>query len=339
MSKPNFIGIDLGTTFSAIAHINEHGEPEIIENSDGERTTPSVVLFDGDEIIVGSYAKDNMAVYPGQGAEFVKRHMGDDLYYFEYNGRKYNASEISSFILKKLKEDAEARLGATISDVIITVPAYFGDPQRRATIEAGEMAGLNVVQVINEPTAAAYSYGLHKLGKDRRVLVFDLGGGTFDVTVIEISGDMIEVKATNGDYQLGGKDWDEALIQYIAERFESRHGISPYSDEGDYQALKEKALSAKISLSNLPKVNIIYGCKGKTIKEEVTKERFEEITSRQVEQCRMLTELVLEETSYKNTDIDVVLLAGGSTRMPMVVNMLKEYFGKEPSKSDRKSVV
>lgn len=333
MTKNPFIGIDLGTTFSAIAHINEHGVPEIIENSDGERTTPSVVLFDGDEVMVGSYARDNMAVYPGQGAEFVKRHMADDLYYFEYNGRKYNASEISSFLLKKLKEDAEARLSAPISDVVITVPAYFGHPQRVATIEAGEMAGLKVVQVINEPTAAAYSYGLHKLGKEQRVLVFDLGGGTFDVTVIEISGDRIEVKATNGDHQLGGKDWDDALIQYIAERFESQYGVSPYSDEGDYQALKEKVLSAKISLSNLPKVNIIYGCKGKTIKEEVTRERFEEITSRQVEQCRMLTELVLEEASYKNTDIDVVLLAGGSTRMPMVVNMLKEYFGKEPSKS------
>jgi molecular chaperone DnaK len=333
MAKQSFIGIDLGTTFSAIAHINEHGVPEIIENSEGERTTPSVVLFDGEEVSVGTYAKDNMVVYPGQGVEFVKRYMGDNLYDFEYNGKKYNASEISSFILKKLKDDAEARLGTKISDVVITVPAYFGDPQRRATIEAGKMAGLNVVQVINEPTAAAYSYGLHKLGESQRVLVFDLGGGTFDVTLIEIGGDRIEVKATNGDHKLGGQDWDEALIHYIAERFESMHGISPFEDEGDYQALKEKALSAKISLSNLPKVNVIYGCRGKTIKEEITRELFEEITLRQVEQCRMLTELVLEEADYDNTKIDVVLLAGGSTRMPMVVNMLRDYFGKEPSKS------
>jgi molecular chaperone DnaK len=340
MTKQSFIGIDLGTTFSAIAHVNEHGVPEIIENSEGERTTPSVVLFEGDIVHVGSYAKDNMVVYPGQGVEFVKSHMGDNLYDFEYNGKKYNASEISSFILKKLKDDAEERLGTKIRDVVITVPAYFGDPQRRATIEAGKMAGLNVVQVINEPTAAAYSYGLHKLGENQRVLVFDLGGGTFDVTVIEIGGDKIEVKATNGDHQLGGKDWDEALIQYIAERFESMHGISPLTDEGDYQSLKEKALSAKISLSSLPKVNIIYGCRGKTIKEEITRETFEKITTRQVEQCRMLTERVLKETKHvlnipkeESIKIDVVLLAGGSTRMPMVINMLRDYFGKEPSKS------
>lgn len=333
MSKSNFIGIDLGTTFSAIAHVNEHGVPEVIESAEGERTTPSVVLFEGNEVHVGSYAKDNMAVYPGQGVEFVKRFMGDKLWSFEYKGRKYNASEISSFILKKLKQDAEERLGTKISDVVITVPAYFGDPQRRATIEAGEMAGLNVVQVINEPTAAAYSYGLHKLGKDQRVLVFDLGGGTFDVTVMEISGEKIEVKATNGDHQLGGKDWDEALIQYIADKFQKTHRINPYDDETDYQTLKEKALSAKISLSSLPKVNIIYGCKGKTLKEEVTKQKFEEITSRLVNQCRMLTELVLKEANYKKADIDIILLAGGATRMPMVVNMLKEYFGKEPSKA------
>jgi molecular chaperone DnaK (HSP70)/uncharacterized protein YegL len=333
MTKSSFIGIDLGTTFSAIAHINEHGVPEMIENVEGERTTPSAVLFDGDEIIVGSYAKENAVVNPGQVAEHVKRHMGDKLYHFEYRGRKYSASEISSFILNKLKKDAEEKLGESIEDVVITVPAYFGDTQRRATIEAGEMAGLRVTQLINEPTAAAYSYGLHQLGKDQRVLVFDLGGGTFDVTVIEILGDRIEVKATNGDHQLGGTDWDEALIRYVAEKFESMYGISPYIDEEDYQALKEKALSAKISLSNLPRVNIIYGCKGKTIKEEITRKRFEEITSRLVDQCRMLTELVLKEANYKKTHIDVVLLAGGATRMQSVVTMLREYFKKEPSKS------
>jgi len=333
MTKKPFIGIDLGTTFSAIAYINEHGLPEMIENADGQRTTPSAVLFDGDEIIVGSYAKENVVVYPGQVAEHVKRHMGDKLYHFECQGRKYSASEISSFILNKLKKDAETKLGQPIADVVITVPAYFGDNQRRATIEAAELAGLRVTQLINEPTAAAYSYGLHQLGKDQRVLVFDLGGGTFDVTVIEIIGDRIEVKATNGDHQLGGTDWDEALIRYIAEKFESMHGITPYADEGDYHALKEKALSAKISLTNLPKVNIIYGCKGKTIKEEITRERFEEITLRWVDQCRMLTELVLKEASYRKPDIDIVLLAGGATRMPSIVRMLREYFEKEPNKT------
>ena len=329
----NYIGIDLGTTYSAIAYVNEHGVPEVIENADGERTTPSVVLFEGDEVHVGSYAKDNMSVYPGQGVEFVKRYMGEKLWSFEYNGRTYNAAEISSFILKKLKEDAEAKLETSIKDVVITVPAYFGAPQRRATIEAGELAGLNVVQVINEPTAAAYSYGLHKLGKDQRILVFDLGGGTFDVTVMEITGERIEVKATNGDHQLGGKDWDEELIQYIAEKFERAYQINPYSYEADYQTLKEKALAAKISLSTLPKANINYGCKGKILKEEITRQQFEEITSRLVNQCRMLTELVLNEAGFKAADIDIVLLAGGSTRMPMVVEMLKRYFGKDPSKA------
>lgn len=333
MVNSSYIGIDLGTTFSTIAHINEHGTPEIIENAEGDRSTPSVVLFDDDEIIVGSYAKENMSAYPDQGVEFVKRFMGEDLYDFEYSGRKYTAPEISSFILKKLKQDAEKKLGTPIKEAVITVPAYFGDLQRRATMKAGELAGLTVTQLINEPTAAAYSYGLHQLGKDQRVLVFDLGGGTFDVTVMEIVGNSIEVKATNGDHQLGGKDWDDVLIQHIAEKFEKTNRVNPYDNEADYQALKEKCLSAKISLSNIPKVNIIYGCKGKTLKEEITRQKFEEITSRLVNQCRMLTELVLKESKYQKKDIDVVLLAGGATRMPMVVNMLKEYFGKEPSKA------
>ena len=333
MSRSNFIGIDLGTTFSAIAHINEHGMPEVIENAEGERTTPSIVLFDGNEIAVGAYAKENIVAYPGQVVEFVKRNMGDKLFSFEYRGRHYGAAEVSSFILRKLKNDAEEKLGERISDVVITVPAYFGDPQRRATMEAGELAGLKVSQLINEPTAAAYAYGLHKLGANQRVLVFDLGGGTFDVTVMEISGDLIEVKATNGDHQLGGRDWDEALVQYIADKFERKYGFNTFDDEADYQALKEKALSAKISLSSLPKVNMIYGCKGKTLKEEITRQKFEEITSRLVEQCWMLTEMVLDEARIKTSSIDVVLLAGGSTRMPMVSAMLSKHFGKEPSKA------
>ena len=333
MSTTPYIGIDLGTTFSAIACINEHGVPEVLENAEGERTTPSVVLFDGSDVHVGSYAKDNMAVYPGQAVEFVKRFMGDSLWSFDYGGKTYNASEISSCILKKLKADAEEKLGTAIKDVVITVPAYFGDPQRKATMEAGRLAGLNVVQVINEPTAAAYAFGMHRLGKDQRVLVFDLGGGTFDVTVMEIRGDTLEVKATNGDHQLGGKDWDEALIVYIAEKFERAYGINPHDDEADYQVLKEKSLAAKISLSSLPKINFLYSCRGKTLKEEITRQQFEKLTERLVEQCRMLTEMVLEEAKCDKGKIDTVLLAGGSTRMPMVVEMLRGHFGKEPSKA------
>lgn len=328
-----YIGIDLGTTFSAIAYINEFGSPEIIENAEGDRTTPSVVLFDDDEVIVGSYAKDNMSVYPDQGVEFVKRFMGEGFFDFHYKTKSYSAPEISSFILKQLKQDAELKLGVPVTEAVITVPAYFGDPQRRATIEAGELAGLKVTQLINEPTAAAYAYGLHQLGKNQRVLVFDLGGGTFDVTIVEINGNNIEVKATNGDHQLGGKDWDEVLMQYIAEQFETEHGIDPYADEIDRQILKEKALATKISLSNLPQSNIIYGCKRKLSKLALSRERFEDLSSSLLDKCRLLTDFVLEESQYNTSDIDHILLTGGSTRMPMISSMLKEHFGKEPSRS------
>ncbi len=331
MNRNSFIGIDLGTTFSAIAHINEYGMPEIIESEEGERITPSVILFDENEVIVGSHAKQNAIAYPGQVVEFVKRFIGDSLYYFEYKGDRYNASELSAYILKKLKLDAEKRLGIEIKEAVIAVPAYFGDPQRRATIEAGEIAGLKVYQLINEPTAAAYSYGLHKIGKDQIVLVFDLGGGTFDVTVMEIIGNKIEIKATNGDHQLGGKDWDDAIIQYIADKFRSIHYIDPLSDEIGYQKLKEKAISAKISLSQIPKVNIFYGFKGKTIKEQLTRKTFEELTSKLVYRCQMLTEIVLKESSLDKKYIDKILLTGGSTRMPMISVMLRNLFDKEPS--------
>ena len=327
----SFIGIDLGTTFSAIAHINKRGVPEIIENAEGELITPSVVLFDGEEVIVGSYAKNNLTTFPGQTVEFVKQNMGDRSFAFEYQGKKYPATEISAFILKKLKVDAERRLGESIDEVVISVPAYFGDPQRRATKEAGEIAGLKVLQLINEPTAAAYAYGLHHMGRNQRALVFDLGGGTFDVTVVEISGDRIEVKATDGDHHLGGKDWDDALIQRIASHFEKTYAISPYANETDFHLLKAKAVAAKIALSKLPKVNIDFGCKGKILRSEISRQEFEFMTATLVDQCQMLTDKVIRDAGFKMTDIDAVLLAGGSTRMPMIRNMLEACFGKAPS--------
>ena len=209
----------------------------------------------------------------------------------------------------------------------------MGICQRRPTIAAGELAGLKVSQLLNEPTAAAYAYGLHRLGRDQRVLVFDLGGGTFDVTVMEIQGEQIQVRATDGDHQLGGKDWDETLVQYLAEQFQRRYRISPLAVEADYQALKEKALTAKIALSSRPKVQVIYGCQGRTLKEEVSRELFQNLTEGLLERCRLLTGQVLREAGYRQQDIDVVLLAGGSTRMPMVIELLKSYFGKEPSKA------
>ena len=327
----SLIGIDLGTTFSAIAHINSRGVPEIIENSEGEMITPSVVLFDGDEVIVGSDAKNNLTTLPGQCVEFVKQHMGDSSFVFEYHGKKYTAPKIAAFILKKLKADAERRLSEPIDEVVISVPAYFGDPQRRATKEAGEIAGLKVLQLINEPTAAAYAYGLHHVGRNQRALVFDLGGGTFDVTVVEISGDKIKIKATDGDHHLGGKDWDDALIQRIARHFEKTYAISPYANETDFHLLKEKAVAAKISLSNRLKVNIDFGCKGKLLRSEINRQEFESMTATLVDQCRMLTDKVIRDAGFKIGDIDAIVLAGGSTRMPMILNMLQISFNKTPS--------
>ena len=257
--------------------------------------------------------------------------MGDSSFVFEYHGKKYTAPKIAAFILKKLKADAERRLSEPIDEVVISVPAYFGDPQRRATKEAGEIAGLKVLQLINEPTAAAYAYGLHHVGRNQRALVFDLGGGTFDVTVVEISGDKIKIKATDGDHHLGGKDWDDALIQHIARHFEKTYAISPYANETDFHLLKEKAVAAKISLSNRLKVNIDFGCKGKLLRSEINRQEFESMTATLVDQCRMLTDKVIRDAGFKIGDIDAIVLAGGSTRMPMILNMLQISFNKTPS--------
>ena len=203
------VGIDLGTTFSAIAHVNKYGVPEILHNAEGERITPSVVLFEGEEVIIGTYAKQSAVAYPEQVVEFIKRHMGDEDFSFEYRGEVYTPERLSGFILAKLKHDAELRLGHRIDQAVITVPAYFGDKQRRATIRAGEYAGLKVLALLNEPTAAAFAYGFTNADQRKRLLVFDLGGGTFDVSIVQLDGREISVMATTGDHQLGGKDWDE----------------------------------------------------------------------------------------------------------------------------------
>ena len=279
MSSSRAVGIDLGTTFSAIAHVNRHGVPEILHNAEGDRITPSVVLFDGDEVIVGNYAKQSAVVYPEQVVEFIKRHIGDADFYFEYRNENYSPERISSFILAKLKHDAELRLGHRIDQAVVTVPAYFNDHQRQATLKAGELAGLRVLKLINEPTAAAFAYGLNNADSNKRVLVFDLGGGTFDVTICQIDGRDINVNATNGDHQLGGKDWDDALIRYAAECFEEKHGMDPLEDLAAYHDLRQKCVSAKISLTRRPKVNLFYDYKGKIMRLEVTRSKFEDLTS------------------------------------------------------------
>ncbi|GDX81229.1 molecular chaperone DnaK [Deltaproteobacteria bacterium] len=325
------VGIDLGTTFSAIAHVNKFGVPEILHNAEGERITPSVVLFENDDIIIGTYAKQAAVAYPEQIVEFIKRHMGDPDYSFEYRGEAYTAERLSGFILAKLKHDAELRLGHRVDQAVITVPAYFGDKQRRATIKAGEHAGFKVLALLNEPTAAAYAYGLANPGIDKKLLVFDLGGGTFDVSIVRVHGNEITVLATTGDHQLGGKDWDDALIRHAAEQFRQRHGIDPLDDLAAYHDLRSKCTSAKLSLSKRPKVQLFYDYKGKILRLEITREKFEDLTASMLQRCEALTRDVLDDAKLTPEDIDTIVLAGGSTRMPMVRDMIRRRFDKEPA--------
>ncbi len=322
------VGIDLGTTFSAIAHVNQHGVPEILPNAEGDRITPSVILFEDDDVIVGNYAKQAAVVYPEQVVEFVKRHMGDDTFSFEYRSKEYSPEELSSFILAKLKHDAELRLGHRVDQAVITVPAYFNDLQRRATLRAGELAGLKVLKLINEPTAAAFAYGLNNAGKNIRVMVYDLGGGTFDVTLVDIDDDEINVIATDGDDKLGGKDFDDRLIHHVAEAFREKHGIDPLEELSSYHDLRQKCVSAKISLTRRPKVNVFHDYGSKVLRLAVTRETFEELSRDLLDRTRQLTNAVIEAAAVSADSIDVVLLAGGSTRMPMVRGMLKDVFGK-----------
>ena len=325
------VGIDLGTTFSAIAHVNEHGQPEIIPNAETERITPSVILFEDALVTVGKIAKQNARAVPEQIVEFVKREMGKskEEFFRNFDGKDYSAEELSALILTKLKQDAEAYLGEEITDAVITVPAYFHDAEREATRNAGTIAGLNVLQVLNEPTAAALAYGIDRLGSHQNVFVFDLGGGTFDVTVMEVSESAIKMIATNGDHRLGGKDWDDQIIRYIAENFDLEHGENPLTDLHAYQDLQTIAISAKESLSQRQKARIICGYNGKTTRVELTRETFEELTAELLEKCRSLCEVVLAEAKMTWDQIDTVLLVGGSTRMPMVQEMISEISRKQ----------
>jgi molecular chaperone DnaK len=325
------VGIDLGTTFSAIAYVNDLGQPEIIPNSEGDRITPSVILFEDSDIIVGNYAKQAAMIYPEQVAEFVKRQIGNADFSFEHRGRKYSAEELSSYILSKLKSDAERQLGQPITQAVITVPAYFSDPERRATLRAGELAGLHVLKLINEPTAAAFAYGLDHKGTEARVLVFDLGGGTFDATLVDLGGSDIKVLATHGDHRLGGKDWDDEIIKHMAEAFERKHGISPLESIASWHDLRQKCVSGKISLSRRPRVTLFHDYKNKALRLSLTRERFDKLTQPLLEKTRMLTKEVLDAAGCKPSDVDLVLLAGGSTRMPQVRKMLTRLFGFEPN--------
>lgn len=325
------VGIDLGTTFSAIAYVNPHGVPEVLKNAEGDRITPSAILFEDNEVIVGNYAKQAAVVYPEQVVEYVKRHMGDPDYTFHHRGRDWTPEELSSLILAKLKQDAEERLGYRIEHAVITVPAYFNDAQRRATLRAGELAGLNVLKLINEPTAAAFAYGLANAGKNLRVLVYDLGGGTFDVTLVDIHDNEIDVIATDGDHLLGGKDWDDRLIEHVAQAFREKHGVDPLEELASYHDLRQKCVSAKISLTRRPRVHIFHDYGNKVLRLALTRETFEELTRDLLLRTEQLTASVLEAAGATPESVDVVLLAGGSTRMPMVRNMLRETFQRAPA--------
>ncbi len=335
MSKA--VGIDLGTTNSVVA-VLEAGEPVVIPNAEGARTTPSVVAFSKTgEVLVGEVAKRQAITNPDRTIRSVKRHMGTD-WGIELDGKKYAAQEISARILMKLKRDAESYLGDTVNQAVITVPAYFDDAQRQATKEAGEIAGLEVLRIINEPTAAALAYGLDKEGKDQTILVFDLGGGTFDVSVLEIGDGVFEVKSTSGNTHLGGDDWDQRVIDWLVSEFKNAHGIDLSNDKMALQRLKEAAEKAKIELSNLQETSINLPFITATadgplhLDMSLTRSRFQEMTRDLLEACRGPFEQAIRDAGLDKSKIDHVILVGGSTRMPAVTDLVHELTGKDAHK-------
>ncbi len=333
------VGIDLGTTNSVVA-VLEGGEPTVIANSEGSRTTPSVVAFARNgEVLVGQSAKNQAVTNVDRTIRSVKRHMGSD-WSVEIDDKKFTAQEISARVLQKLKRDAESYLGEQITDAVITVPAYFEDAQRQATKEAGQIAGLNVLRIVNEPTAAALAYGLDKGEKDQTILVFDLGGGTFDVSLLEIGEGVVEVKATNGDNHLGGDDWDQRIMDWLVEKFKASNGIDLTKDKMALQRLREAAEKAKIELSsqtsatiNLPYITVDADKNPLFLDETLSRAEFQRITSDLLDRTRAPFNQVIKDASIAVADIDHVVLVGGSTRMPAVTELVKELTGgKEPNK-------
>jgi molecular chaperone DnaK len=331
------VGIDLGTTNSVVS-VLEAGEPVVIPNAEGSRTTPSVVAFSKTgEVLVGEVAKRQAITNPDRTVRSVKRHMGTK-WTIDIDGKPYTAQEISARILGKLKRDAESYLGDTVTQAVITVPAYFDDAQRTATKEAGTIAGLEVLRIINEPTAAALAYGLDKEGSEQTVLVFDLGGGTFDVSVLEIGEGVFEVKATSGNTHLGGDDWDDKIIEWLVTEFKNTEGVDLSQDKMAMQRLKEAAEKAKIELSsvqdtqiNLPFITATSeGPKHLDIK--LTRAKFNELTTDLVDKCRGPFDAAIKDANMKTSDIDHVVLVGGSTRMPAIQELVQSLTGKEPHK-------
>ncbi len=322
-------GIDLGTTYSSIAYVDEFGKAVIIPNAENERVTPSVVFFDEDSIVVGDVAKESAKLYPDDVVCFIKRSMGEPNFVFIHHSEQYRAEEISAYILKKLAQDAEQYLGEKVTDVVITCPAYFGINEREATRKAGEIAGFNVRQIINEPTAAAIAYGSLDSTEDKVVLVYDLGGGTFDITMIDIRKDSVEVICTGGDHHLGGKDWDDRIVAYLVERFqeETKTDEDILDDPDTWQDLQLSAEKAKKILSQRPKTPVSVTHGGERIKIILEREKFEEITQDLLERTIEFTREMLQEAKKKGYDhFDEFILVGGATRMPQVVERIKKEF-------------
>jgi molecular chaperone DnaK len=334
---PKAVGIDLGTTNSVVA-VLEAGDPVVIPNAEGSRTTPSVVAFSkGGEVLMGEVAKRQAITNPDRTIRSVKRQMGTN-WSIDIDGKAYSAQEISARTLQKLKRDAEAYLGDNVSQAVITVPAYFDDAQRTATKEAGQIAGLEVLRIINEPTAAALAYGLDKEGADQTVLVFDLGGGTFDVSILEIGDGVFEVKATHGDTQLGGDDWDQRIIDWLVNQFKAAHGVDLSTDKMALQRLKEAAEKAKIELSQVQQTQINLPFITATsegplhLDESLSRAMFQELTADLIERCRSPFEQAIKDAGIAKDDLDHVILVGGSTRMPAVHDLVHDLTGKEPHK-------
>ena len=331
---PKAVGIDLGTTNSVVA-VLEAGDPVVIPNAEGAPTTPSVVAFSkGGEVLVGAVAKNQAITNPERTIRSVKRYVGTD-WSIDIDGKKYTSQEISARTLMKLKRDAEAYLGDTVTQAVITVPAYFDDAQRTATKEAGQVAGLEVLRIINEPTAAALAYGLDKEDKDQTILVFDLGGGTFDVSVLEIGDGVFEVKATHGDTSLGGDDWDQRVIDWLVNTFKANHGVDLSKDAVAEQRLKEAAEKAKIELSSTQTthINLPFIAEGPLhLDEQLTRAKFQELTADLLQRCVSPFEQAIKDAGLSTSDIDHVILVGGSTRMPAVSELVRELTGKEPNK-------
>jgi molecular chaperone DnaK len=340
MSKTPAVGIDLGTTYSAVAILDDSGRPKVLENAEGDRLTPSVVLFDEENVVVGKEALKAIGTDAARVARCMKRELGQRFYTQELGGRHYPPEALQAWVLNKLRLDASKRIGG-FQQAVITVPAYFDEVRRKATQDAGRIAGLDVLDIINEPTAAAIAFG-HQHGflqdlftrtRPTRMLVYDLGGGTFDVTVMEIAGGNFVALATDGDVRLGGEDWDQRLVNFVATRFMEQHDLDPRDDTNTAGRLWRDCEDAKRALSARSKVTIPFDHQGRTIRCEVTRKQFEDMTRDLLDRTAFTTRQTLQASSLTWSDIDRVLLVGGATRMPAVVQMLRELSGREPDAS------